>query len=789
MRKIFFILFMCFGVAYGQIYQNMPQPGYGPINRMLVNGVLTIPRTSSQQSNITGGVDTGRIRYNESDSSLQVYTGYQWRSSGGGELTTDNLREIPYIETNEFTALTGYTAVGSPTYSISGGKVVFTGAGAAGAYTKYIKNNLGVLTEQNTLQATITLDAAPDAASYGVAIGFKSYSAYCPTASVIGGIVTATGGNFGKLFIYGDYGAQLNYGPTNTDLNNGDVIRISLSNNGWKWSLLVQNFTQGWEERQDLETSDGGFIPLLGNNSANPSFFHMGGNISLDSFHYTVHAPLSTDLMIVGNSVTYGQDADYQYDRFVNLIGNTEDNIFSGGGCDVTQSIIDRLPEIISIHPKRVLLHDLAGNDIAQAISSATWQANLITIRNTIVAAGIPVIWTNGQPRIGLDESPQKTFIEGEPTFAGDLIIDTWTPMLGTGTDPYVLFMSDATHPNNIGMRVVANAVNNALGFPYVGKVLSTQIAFGSTKGVDTSSANLAFAAATNIMSIDSGGISLTGETTFAGIGQGSVSRQQTGLTLRGVAGSGLTYNFMLYDPSGNGLLANTAGNQNLVTQFNFGAGLMGVTAPTALLDAGASTTSRASLRIRDGVAPSSPNAGDVWKVTDKFYGVINTGTATKEFTLNDAALASGRVPYVTTNGRLTDVSTFTFGSGLLSVPQIKGSGSTPAIAGGAGAGTSPTVSITGTDLAGMITVTTDTDPTNAAVLCTITFATAFGTAPFIQLTPADDDAAMLSFDSGSSVTKQVHVTSTTTTFVINTNGSSAPYASTQFKWYYQVIQ
>lgn len=572
-----------------------------------------------------------------------------------------NGREIPYISTNTFTSLTGYTAVGSPTYSITGGKVVFTGAGAAGAYTKYIKNNLGVLTEQNTLQATITLEAAPDAASYGVAIGYKSYNTYCSTESVIGGIVTATGANFGKLFIYGDYGPQLNYGPINTDLNNGDVIRVTMKNNGWKWSLLVQNFTQGWEERMDLETTDGGFVPLLGNNSANPSFFHMGGNISIDSFRYAINAPLSTDIMFEGNSIVYGQDADTQHERLVNMVGNPEDNIFSGGGCDVTQSIIDRLPEIIAIKPKRVLLHDIAGNDIAQAIPSGTWQANLITIRNTIVAAGIQVIWTNGQPRTGLDETQQKTFIETEPTFAGDFIIDTWTPMLGTGTNPNPLLMSDATHPNNIGMRVVANAINNALGFPYVGKVLSTQIAFGSTKGVDTSSANLTFAASANIMSLDSGAVAFTGETLFSNAPQGSVSRQNTGLTLRGIAGSGLLYNFMLYDPAGNGLFANTAGTQNLITQFNIGAGLMGIAAPTALLDVGASNTSRSGLRIRNGAAPSSPNEGDVWKVTDKFYGVISTGVVAKEFTMNNGVLTSGRIPYNTTNGRLADSSNLTF--------------------------------------------------------------------------------------------------------------------------------
>jgi hypothetical protein len=39
----------------------------------------------------------------------------------------------------------------------------------------------------------------------------------------------------------------------------------------------------------------------------------------------------------------------------------------------------------------------------------------------------------------------------------------------------------------------------------------------------------------------------------------------------------------------------------------------LGATSPTALLDVGASTTGRASLRLRSGVAPTSPNEGDLW--------------------------------------------------------------------------------------------------------------------------------------------------------------------------------
>jgi len=310
----------------------------------------------------------------------------------------------------------------------------------------------------------------------------------------------------------------------------------------------------------------------------------------------------------------------------------------------------------------------------------------------------------------------------------------------------------------------------------------STYIGYGSAGNAVTGDANLTYTAASSAVALDSGYLSFTGHKAYGSAVNGSIFRSSLyGLTTRAVTGS--SYDWLLFSAGGNTILANPTGTDNFLTSGKFGFGSLGLT-PTAWAHVAASTTGVASIRIGDGVAPSSPNAGDIWKVTDKLYFVINTGTATKEFTLNDIALTSGRVPYNTTNGRLTDVSTFTFGSGLLSVPQIKGSGSTPAIAGGAGAGTSPTVSITGTDLAGEITVTTDTDPTTGAVFCTVTFATAFSSAPYVVFSPSNLNAADLFASSG-----DFFINSTTTTFTLNTSSGVPPANATEYKFHYHVIQ
>src|SRR4029079_18391287 len=93
------------------------------------------------------------------------------------------------------------------------------------------------------------------------------------------------------------------------------------------------------------------------------------------------------------------------------------------------------------------------------------------------------------------------------------------------------------------------------------------------------------------------------------------------------------------------------------------------------------------------GTLLTTAEAGAVEFLTDKFYGTITTGAARKEFTLNESALTSGRVPFATTNGRLTDLAAFTYSTNRLSPTYITLG------AGTAAAGTAPLVFTSGTNL------------------------------------------------------------------------------------------
>jgi len=118
--------------------------------------------------------------------------------------------------------------------------------------------------------------------------------------------------------------------------------------------------------------------------------------------------------------------------------------------------------------------------------------------------------------------------------------------------------------------------------------------------------------------------------------------------------------------------------------------------AATDYVHIGAGSTSLAPLRFTTGSLTTGANirAGQVQFLTDKLHFTITTGTAVKEITLNDTVLTSGRVPIVTTNGRLTDLAAFTYATNRLSPTYIT------LAAGTATAGTCPLVFTSGTLLA-----------------------------------------------------------------------------------------
>lgn len=114
-----------------------------------------------------------------------------------------------------------------------------------------------------------------------------------------------------------------------------------------------------------------------------------------------------------------------------------------------------------------------------------------------------------------------------------------------------------------------------------------------------------------------------------------------------------------------------------------------------------------------------------------------------------------------------------------LEITHLKGIGSTPSIATGSCLG-GGSVSIRGTDTAGEVTLTTGILPLLGGTCATVTFASSYGSAPFVSLTAANG--------LGAAGIDLMYVTSTANTFqLVSSNVALAPLSV--YRWNYHVIE
>lgn len=132
-------------------------------------------------------------------------------------------------------------------------------------------------------------------------------------------------------------------------------------------------------------------------------------------------------------------------------------------------------------------------------------------------------------------------------------------------------------------------------------------------------------------------------------------------------------------------VFANTVdpGTDNIAFGGKVGVGVSATLTALVHIAAGTATASTAPLKFTSGTLLTTAESGAHEFLTDDFFLTITTGAARKGIVLDDGArLTSGRVPFATTNGRLTDDSDLTFATDTLSATKVVAptSVSTPSI-------------------------------------------------------------------------------------------------------------
>lgn len=285
-------------------------------------------------------------------------------------------------------------------------------------------------------------------------------------------------------------------------------------------------------------------------------------------------------------------------------------------------------------------------------------------------------------------------------------------------------------------------------------------------------------------------------------------------LTLDDLAGSSATQAFSNTNAVGNNLMI---GSLNMTNGFNYPATAIGDAASgkTVMTDilgrlngypqpsvsnsitgpftASGNVTATGGIVLAQGnsIADNTPFLGMEMGLDNGNAPVIRFGTSATDISNDFKMQAYGGFVRYANNGSLVwqlDTQGNMGGNGTgqmtgwlvntpkLTTPQIVPSGAAPSVATGAAAGASPTATISGFNMSGVVSVTTGTAPAASATLATVSFSSSLSVAPVgCSLTPRNAAAAALG----------IFATAPTQTNWTIAADAAAPAASTTYAWYY----
>jgi hypothetical protein len=281
----------------------------------------------------------------------------------------------------------------------------------------------------------------------------------------------------------------------------------------------------------------------------------------------------------------------------------------------------------------------------------------------------------------------------------------------------------------------------------------------------------------------------------------GKIMTVNNSLTLTGTDATTMTF------PSTSASIARIDAGQTFtgVNNFTSPAITTSITTPSTSFDlintnattvnlAGASTTftlgaTTGTLTLRN-VTLSAPNATS-FAMNGASPSITSTSTGTASL-FNTNILTGNLYGAATTVAIGAATGTATINNVTTAIKHLDGTTAAPGIAAGVGAGTTPTVTMgtNSNDISGIINITTGTTPTGTnAIVATITFNTAYVTAPFVTLTPANRNAQALTGANAVLVPAAGQTNGVTTAAFIIESGPTALNASTPYIFYYHVIQ
>lgn len=354
------------------------------------------------------------------------------------------------------------TVATTATFTPSASGLVITGGGATfGQYIKY--NLIYSALEKYNIVLTFIVDENT-ATSTGLWVGTYGASALGNCCRFF----CATGASKGKVDIYSSTAVSLVQSATGLNFNVGDRIRLTFDRNQQVFTATAENLTLGGTVSATYTIA----LTAVETASAAATIQYAIGNLrgtqTIESISITSQSLKKTWVNFVGDSITAGKFAGSLSNRFSNMTMATSSKVYqvTGGPGDRTAYILNRMPEILLMNPKYVVL-SIGKNDVRAGVSSAVYTANYTSIRNQIAAAGITVIHLLSTPEDALVLTTLNNHINTMNSTYGDVVIDVFTPLKDGSNQLDAAYDSgDGIHPNAAGHAYMASIISS--GAPFI---------------------------------------------------------------------------------------------------------------------------------------------------------------------------------------------------------------------------------------------------------------------------------------------------------------------------------
>lgn len=315
-----------------------------------------------------------------------------------------------------------------------------------------------------------------------------------------------------------------------------------------------------------------------------------------------------------------------------------------------------------------------SGEYAIQSIAGTNYFVGSVAIGIAVASAKLHV--QNSGGTIAIFQYDGSNYFDVNVSSAGVVTLDATGASAGfTFADSITLSTKNLITDTTTGTKI-GTATNQKLGFFNATPVVQQ----GATTDLGTTLSNLGLRASGTAYPITtSGAVNLTGGVTISTANLTITDVNVVlGTTTGTKIGTGTTQKLAFYNSTPIVQPANTVAIDTLLV--NLGLRASGAVAnfdTTIKPRTGGTAAGSEPLQFTSASLLTTATAGTVEFLTDKFYGTITTSAARKEFTLNDGSLTSGRVPFATTNGRLTDSSSLSFSGTTLTATNISTSGIT----------------------------------------------------------------------------------------------------------------